>query len=572
MVPQLSSADLSRLLSAAEAKLYAALQKQLDDNIVVLHSQCFIRKDRFQDHVDAEADFIVFNPRGGYLVIEVKGGGIAFDPQQGVWSSLDRYGKAHVIKDPFAQAKTEKFAVLEQLQHDGEWRSLGLRIPAGHSVFLPDVDRLAPLVKPDAPLEILGGRMHLEELDRWIAAVNAYWCPATSKHQSLGPRGMAVIERLFCRQIRVRPLIACELAEEEERRITLTAQQGQLLRALRSKRTAAICGGAGTGKTLLAMEKARTMAANGLRTLLLCYNVPLAEHFRRIIGKTDNLLGMNFHQFCEWRITAFHKQTGRDLIKEAEADYPGQDRFGIHYPFALTVAQEAMPEPFDAIIVDEGQDFADEYWMPVTVSLRTGTQSILYVFFDDNQRLYTRTASFPIPLEDTFFLTTNCRNTKNIHELAYRYFAGAEIAPPTMEGAPVQIVAAPSLSAQAKRIHAIVADLIVKEGVRANDVVVLMTGQPKAAYYKALASLPLPRPARWAAEAHAVEGTVLMDTVGRFKGLESPVVCLWVADDVDPRMRPEIPYVGSSRAKSRLYVVGTQQACQSMQTAVNQPG
>jgi hypothetical protein len=565
MVPQLSQTELSMLFSAAEAKLYAALQQQLDDDIVVLHSQCFIRKNREEGHVDAEADFIVFDPRGGFLVIEVKGGGIAFDPRQGIWTSLDRHGHPHVIKDPFTQAKTEKFAVIEQLENDGEWRTLGLRLPIGHSVFLPDVDRLSPLVKPDAPIEILGGRAHLGDLRRWIASVNSYWLPDSSKTQHLGARGMAVIERLFCRQISVRPLLAHKLAEEENRRISLTCQQAQLLRALRGKRTAAICGGAGTGKTLLAMEKAQTMAAQGLRTLLLCYNVPLAEHFRRVIGKTNNLLGMNFHQFCEWRIAAFRQATGRDLVKESEVAYPGKNRFGIHYPFALTMAQIEMPEFFDAIIVDEGQDFADEYWMPISASFRPGSGSILYIFYDDNQRLYVKPGSFPIPYEDTFYLTTNCRNTRHIHELAYRYFTGADIMPPPTEGAPVKVFTAPSLQSQAKRIQAIVTDLIVKENVAAHDIIVLVTGQPKSAYYTALTATPLPRPTEWIIESHAVENTILMDTVSRFKGLESAVVILWVTDDVDPNIRPEIPYVGCTRAKSVLYIVGTQNTCQRLQ-------
>ena len=138
MVPELNPVDLGLLMSQAEAKLYRGFRDQLDDQTLILHSQCFIRQDSYQGHVDAEADFIIFDPRGGFLVVEVKGGGITFDPVHNTWSSIDRHGKTHRIKNPFEQAKSEKYAVLEQLKVDSEWHRLKLRIPMGHAVFFPD--------------------------------------------------------------------------------------------------------------------------------------------------------------------------------------------------------------------------------------------------------------------------------------------------------------------------------------------------------------------------------------------------------------------------------------------------
>ena len=46
------------------------------------------------------------------------------------------------------------------------------------------------------------------------------------------------------------------------------------------RRRAMICGGAGTGKTLLAFERAQEMAHSGLKTLLLCYNRALGDHLK----------------------------------------------------------------------------------------------------------------------------------------------------------------------------------------------------------------------------------------------------------------------------------------------------
>ena len=55
--------------------------------------------------------------------------------------------------------------------------------------------------------------------------------------------------------------------------------------------------------------------------------------------------------------------------------------------------------------------------------------------------------------------------------------------------------------------------------------------------------------------------TVLIDTIQRFKGLESPIVILWGLDTIDLTRSEELLYVGMSRAKSLLVAVGTATTC-----------
>jgi superfamily I DNA and RNA helicase len=54
---------------------------------------------------------------------------------------------------------------------------------------------------------------------------------------------------------------------------------------------------------------------------------------------------------------------------------------------------------------------------------------------------------------------------------------------------------------------------------------------------------------------------VLIDTVQRFKGLEAPIVILWGLDAINLTRSQELLYVGMSRAKSLLVVVGTPATC-----------
>src|SRR5690349_3540299 len=114
MRPDLSQDQLNRLSSRAEAKVYAALKNQFPDDILIIHSLAWVYRRADGELVEGESDFSIFFPDDGYVTIEVKGGGIGYDPQTARWESIDKRGKRHTIKDPFAQARRERFAILDQ--------------------------------------------------------------------------------------------------------------------------------------------------------------------------------------------------------------------------------------------------------------------------------------------------------------------------------------------------------------------------------------------------------------------------------------------------------------------------
>src|SRR4051794_11900744 len=92
MVPEFDEAQLDGLKSAAEGRFYRACRDQLDEHVLVIHSIALVRLTAAGSHEDAEADFVIIDSRRGLLVVEVKGGGIAFDPIKGTWTSLGRDG------------------------------------------------------------------------------------------------------------------------------------------------------------------------------------------------------------------------------------------------------------------------------------------------------------------------------------------------------------------------------------------------------------------------------------------------------------------------------------------------
>lgn len=559
--PQLTESQIGQIKSRAEQRFYRACQEQLDNEWLVLHSISYvIRLSGSQKPRDGEADFVIFSESRGFLVVEIKGGGITCDPATDTWTSINSQGIVNVIKDPFEQAVGEKYAILNLLSDHKDWRSLhSSGVNSGHAVFLPDIDDLRPLVMPQAPRAILGGRTDLQNLEGWINRALDYWCGSQPSTRGLGAGGIKIVEQMFCKARSVRPLLSAQMADEEERRIELTHQQARYLRALGRKRRAVISGGAGTGKTLLAVERARELAERGNKTLLLCYNRPLSDYLKTEIGQNDNLLPMTFHQLCEWRIKQA-MQEGRDLKREAEQDYPHEDYYEVQLPHALALSSEVVDERFDAIVVDEGQDFKKSYWQSLEWLMREDGATYLYIFLDPNQALYQQNVYLPIA-EDPLPLTLNCRNTRHIHEAAYHFYRGEPVDPPSIEGAPVEVHSYETVEAQLEHLHSLIADLITYERVRPADIVVLVASYAKHIYYEALQFRALPKGIRYSIEAHRVPNTVLVDTVSRFKGLEAAIVVLWGIDEFDPNRDKDALYVAFSRAKSRLHIFGTRVAC-----------
>src|SRR3546814_6824924 len=97
----------------------------------------------------------------------------------------------------------------------------------------------------------------------------------------------------------------------------------------------------------------------------MCYNRGLADHLREQSKGIDNLDVASFHQLCRRWIDKARSELGRDLVAEARRAFPAGTEYHHHQPIAFANAIDLFGIQYDAVIVDEAQDFGDEYWMPV---------------------------------------------------------------------------------------------------------------------------------------------------------------------------------------------------------------
>ncbi|TCA29828.1 DUF2075 domain-containing protein [Rhizobium leguminosarum bv. viciae] len=555
--PQLAVSD-----SNAELIVFRALSEQLGPNYVILHSVAWISRPGGGGPREGESDILIAHPALGLLVIEVKGGRVALDYRTKTWVSIDGNDVAHEIKNPFEQARRGKFALLEKLRESPAWKKLGIRrFNIGYAVFVPGVSDGDRLRGPDAPVEIIGDRRDLSNLNAWVEQAYIYWDSKGGANQPIEVRGIDAVIALFARAVSTRPLLSARITNEDDARLALTKRQAAVLDMLRRQRRVMIAGGAGTGKTLIAREKAVRLASEGMRTLLLCYNRGLADHLREQCAGIEALDVATFHQVCHRWIDQVGAKYGRDLLSEARADLPRGHEFDQHMPLALAVAVDMLGPIYDAIVVDEAQDFGDEYWLPIEMLLTRPDEAMLYVFLDENQDIYRRSSNIPVPGEP-MVLDRNCRNTDAIHAAAYSHYRGTAVEPPEIAGVNVERLLASDMDKQARSIGSLVTKLVVEEGVAPHEIAILLCEtNDRSARERALQRLPMPAVVKLGRVEDFGPGCITVDSVARFKGLERAVVILWAFENCDVDRDRETLYVGMSRPKSVLFVCGTSEAC-----------
>ena len=206
-----------------------------------------------------------------------------------------------------------------------------------------------------------------------------------------------------------RDVVARALANEDAAD-ALTEHQAVILDAIRLIHRVEVRGGAGSGKTFLAMEQARRLSLRGQRVALVCYSHGLASYLERISAawprrQRPAYVG-EFHALgVLWGAPEGPDESLRtdETVQFWEHDLPLQ--------MARLAAQLEPGHRFDSIVVDEAQDFADAWWDPLLAALKDDEAGGLYVFTDEGQRVFNRHGSPPVPLVP-LILDHNVRNTR----------------------------------------------------------------------------------------------------------------------------------------------------------------
>ena len=531
--------ETPRFAHESERLVWERLQEQMNDDWVVLANQRLTNERK-----DHELDLVVLMPHEGIVVVEVKGGSVWVDAQ-GRWRQNRR---ADNVIHPVDQARDGKYALREYVEGDLRWRSSSRRrIRWGHAVVVPFTDLAEDFTTPDCPRWMISGRGDLHDLAGRLHDV-------VERQETSCARPTDSDIDLVVDIVAGRSFPAHDLAGEADERQAaadrLTQEQATLLKVTRLINRMEIRGGAGSGKTILALTQAKDLTRGqgerkAQRVALVCYSIGLSQYFKRqLAGVPRNhrpaFVGSFEDLANEWGIdTASHDRNDADFW---ERDLAAR----------MTAIAAGLPggKKFDAVIVDEAQDFADHWWFPLMKALRDEDEGGLYIYSDENQRIFARFGQPPVPLVP-LVLDHNLRNTQQIAR------AFGPLAPMRMqlrggEGADVRFV--PCTREDAISTADDEVEVLLDDGWEPQDVALLTMGSRHPTQVE-----------RQEVEGHVgywrsfwENDDVFYGHVLGCKGLERRAVVLCVNAKNTQRAR-EMLYVGMSRATDQLVVVGDPQ-------------
>lgn len=337
-----------------------------------------------------------------------------------------------------------------------------------HLVVLPHSAVPADFALPDCPRWKIIDRTQLDAL---MPLIRNVLLQQTNSAPMLDQIGISQLQAtLSGRGLPQRAVVARALENDATAEI-ITEQQAVILNSISKLSRVEIRGGAGSGKTFLALEQARRLSRAGQRVALICYSHGLASYFTRITSRWSRREQPAYiGEFHDLGITWGASAGPDESIRTQEAAV-----FWEHtLPRQMVELAEALPSGhrFDAIVVDEAQDFADDWWLPLLACLRDPDTSGIYLFSDEYQRVFDRQGSPPVPLVPLVF-DHNLRNTRQI-ATTFSPPVGQRMQLRGGDGPDVRFIACSA--AEALDVADDQIDPLLDEGWRSEDIALLTTG------------------------------------------------------------------------------------------------
>lgn len=482
---------------------------------------------------ESETDFVIFHPQKGIICIEAKAGCIKCT--DGVWYYGS--GKQMPRGGPYRQADLNKWKLEKYFEETG-MKDVWDKCKVLHAVWFPSIDRQylnAIRLPSDADASLTLTMESLTSTETDIERLFSVELPSGVKTSLTTFEVQRILSNVLCPSFDLVPSVMSELSVKRSAFNRLLKEQANILNFLEEQPYAIISGVAGTGKTMIALEKARRHAENHEPVLFLCYNRLLCDSLRKNYA----------HDYISYyTIDALACY----ICSSKEADYEQLEQ-------KLETLYYENHFPYKHIIIDEGQDFGQDQIEETriidtleTIVLSPEIEGTFYLFYDKNQLVQGR--KIPEYINDAdckLTLYKNCRNTENIAITSMRPL-GKDRMPKMFKGAvagdspKVYISNEPSkmIDCIDKTVQSLIGDKI-------KDIVILTCATVEESV---LATYILDGKYRKDGR------NIPVSTCRKFKGLEADAIILIdVTADTFEGCSKLMFYVGASRARFRLSVI-----------------
>ena len=447
-----------------------------------------------------------------------------------------------------AQARSGKYEFIKKLKGRKDWKTRYINLR--HGVILTDSLTPSEDLGADMPLQLFAFAEDMDVLDEYVERrCNSQEMDQNEKIEPLGTDGINALIQLLSKSIELKVDLGRVLEQDRADIERLTEEQYVLLKDMDENLRMTISGAAGTGKTTLAAQKAIYMADENKNVLLVCFNEPLAKHLQNKLKGYKEITVSTFHALC--RETA--DRTGTPVPQKKNE----QEYYNNQLPECLQDAIDKSQDfKFDAVIVDEGQDFMDHWFIPLEDLLRNSYESVFYVFYDNNQHLNSSGISHIRSMRAAKHrLSRNLRNTRHIFDLANRFYAGLPIQPAGPPGQKIRFVVWRKNSEAPAVLREQLGILINHEKIPEHHITVLVPDKYERNRLTESGFI-----GRFAVST-GIEpelNHVTVESVRRFKGLDSRAIIICHPEKYLDTT--ELLYVAFTRAQVRLVIIGEKEA------------
>ena len=534
--------------TATEREVYEAIRDQLLPKYQVFYSIRWFETDEKNKRVDSECDFLIFDPSFGFLTIEVKGG-LGIEIENGRWF-LNEYSERYVTSrrelkcSPYEQAEKSMRHFYNYFAEEFHQVFNGVY---GFAVAFPRYT-IDSALAADAPIELTIDINDMGNLAKRINEIFHYWRNRRNIHIPFSADQKSRFINTINKRISLSAAAGALIKIKEKEFAKIDFVQDSFLDLLYYYHQARIIGGAGTGKTFIAIKKALRDAYSGKKVLYLCCNQELVEFVRE---KTGMQPGIDFHTYETLIIAAI----GKTAYAHADINENGNRAC-----FDL-VSEASEFKQYDSIIVDEGQDFDEDMGLTVRLFLADDEKSSLYVFYDVNQNVFQHKHenSFAIKLPP-FILRYNIRNTGCIYKCAVDTTGlGGDTIANQLLGVEPDVRQYNSVLQGIKGLSNIVTRLTQKEFVSTHSIVIL-SDEPFNRSILATETRVGAFDISTADLRNIRDTEICFKTAEEFKGLEADVV-IYLKNDYQGSIQDEIErrreYVALTRARYYLYILHT---------------
>lgn len=536
--------------SNAEKKMFQVLHKLDMENAYVLHS---LGLPKHESKIYGEIDFVVVCSRG-VACLEIKGGRV--ECRQGRWFFIDRYGvRRQKPEGPFAQVTGNMFSLRNVLKRQFKGKQHLNRMLVASGVVFPDI-KFESSSQEIIP-EIIYDKK-TADITEYLNKMFDYWEERQHKKPCrLSDEDIADVVNYLRGNFTFIPTLNDRLADVEERLVRLTYEQVQIMNALSMNEHLMIEGNAGTGKTMLALNFAKSQADKGRKVLYLTYNKNLAYNAQRQVDDDKNLKVINIHA-----LFGNYVQIDADRLKENPQNYFSMELPEVFYEFISALEEQELEEiQYDLLIMDEGQDILTPLYLRVLDKLLSGglEKGSWAIFYDEKQNIYNPYFQEGFTMlqkynATKFRLFVNCRNTVQIGTCSAK-LSGVELCECIHEnGEEVQKIVYSDEKDFGEKIKKIIGNLR-EEKVFMKDIVFLGPKQYKRSMLKDVDITVNELNAEYKSDMDAP----VYATIQGFKGLDSKIVVLIDVDNIRTESFSRFMYIAATRARTLLYIFGTKE-------------